>query len=78
MPNPSGIVPSGNWNVLIVETFAHFAPNAVDISKSISESGSISVILKSRIGNCGSDGLIFSYQSLTSSRVASLISKLSF
>ena len=68
------MVPSGNSNVLIVETFEHFAPNAVDISKSISSNGSISVMLKSRIGNCGSVGLMFSYHSLTSSSVASLIS----
>jgi hypothetical protein len=26
-------------------------------------------MLKSRIGNCGSDGLMFSYHSLTSERV---------
>ena len=50
MPKPSGIVPSGNPKSLMVATLEHFAPNAVDISNSISSNGTISVILKSRIG----------------------------
>ena len=65
-------------NDLIVATFVHFAPNAVDISNSMSSRGLISVILKSRSGIWGSVGRIDSYHSFTSSNVASLNWKVSF
>ena len=47
MPNSSGIVPSGKSKVLMVATFEHLAPNAVDMSNSMSSRGIISVMLRS-------------------------------
>ena len=41
MPNPLGIVPSGNPKVLIVARLEHLAPKERDISKVISSNGII-------------------------------------
>ena len=72
------MVPSGKPKLLIVATFEHFAPNAADISNSIESNGLMLVMLRSRTGICGSVGRRSSYQVLTSSKVASRISKVSF